>query len=276
MTLRPGEALVVALGAREPGQVSRARPPRFPERLCNGLWEYRPDFTQPLWRRGATTVEAIRQTRATGSTAEEGKTGIVVWTMRSPYVFVGGRLEVEGTGAKFALSWDGRTWHEIDRDLDGLFPPDGARSLRVLPEVPAHGRRAAPAAGNRQRPPDGPAHASRDGRRHEHVHLHRPVDRASGGCGSRTSGSSGPRAGRPTAPSEPVFPPRGGVADGTDVVFQWRPAADPDGDAIADYHFELSDRADMKWPLSMSFAKLISRTADAGQARVHACRALAC
>src|SRR5262249_43501766 len=45
------------------------------------------------------------------------------------------------------------------------------------------------------------------------------------------------------------------------------PAHDPDGDAITDYHFELSDRADMRWPLSMSFAKLISRTADAGQPR---------
>ena len=71
----------------------------------------------------------------------------------------------------------------------------------------------------------------------------------------------------PDAPAEPVFPPSGGVTEGTAIVFQWRPASDPDGDAIADYHFELSARADMKWPLSMSFAKLISRTADAGQAR---------
>ena len=71
----------------------------------------------------------------------------------------------------------------------------------------------------------------------------------------------------PEAPAEPIFPPAGGTTAGTAIAFQWRPAADPDGDAIADYHFELSARADMKWPLSMSFAKLISRTADAGQAR---------
>ena len=67
--------------------------------------------------------------------AEEGKTGIVVWTMSSPYVFVGGRLEVEGTGAKFKLSWDGKSWHEVDRNLDGLFPARGARSVPVLPEM---------------------------------------------------------------------------------------------------------------------------------------------
>jgi hypothetical protein len=51
------------------------------------------------------------------------------------------------------------------------------------------------------------------------------------------------------------------------VVFQWQPAVDPDGDAIDDYHFELSPRADLKWPLSMTFAKLISRTRDAGSAQ---------
>ena len=37
-------------------------------------------------------------------------TGTVVWTVRSPYVLVGGHLETEGRGAKFALSWDGKAW----------------------------------------------------------------------------------------------------------------------------------------------------------------------
>jgi hypothetical protein len=67
----------------------------------------------------------------------------------------------------------------------------------------------------------------------------------------------------PTAPVDAVWPPDCGEANGTDVVFQWTASRDPDGDAIADYQFELSARADMKWPLSMSFYKLISRTADA-------------
>ena len=71
----------------------------------------------------------------------------------------------------------------------------------------------------------------------------------------------------PPAPPEAVFPLDGGETDGTDVVFQWKPAVDPDGDAIADYHFELSPHGDMRWPLSMTFAKLISRTVDAGQPR---------
>src|SRR5439155_16497932 len=64
----------------------------------------------------------------------------------------------------------------------------------------------------------------------------------------------------PEASPSPVYPPDKGEAEGTDLVFRWTPPADPDGDKIADYHFELSNRPDMRWPLSMSFYKLISKT----------------
>ena len=134
MTLRPGEAIVWRWGHLNPIKYHGPRPPRFPDTVCNGLWEYRPDFNQPSWRAGATTVNSIRE-RDGSLMAEEGKTGIVVWAMSSPYIFVGGRLEVEGAGARFKLSWDGESWHEIDRKLDGLFPPRGARSVPVLPEM---------------------------------------------------------------------------------------------------------------------------------------------
>src|SRR5262249_40377926 len=55
----------------------------------------------------------------------DGKVGTIVWIMRSPYVFVGGRLEVEGSGAKWSLSWDGKSWTAAGSDLDKLFPPYG-------------------------------------------------------------------------------------------------------------------------------------------------------
>jgi hypothetical protein len=71
----------------------------------------------------------------------------------------------------------------------------------------------------------------------------------------------------PEAPPGPVFPTDGGDADGADLVFRWLPARDPDGDRIADYHFELSDRPDMKWPLSTNFYKLISNTPDRGKSQ---------
>src|SRR5437773_1659924 len=69
----------------------------------------------------------------------------------------------------------------------------------------------------------------------------------------------------PDAPPAPIFPSDGGESEGTDFVFRWRPATDPDGDRIADYHFELSDRPDMKWLLSTNFYKLIANTPDRGK-----------
>ncbi len=71
----------------------------------------------------------------------------------------------------------------------------------------------------------------------------------------------------PEAPAAPVFPADNASVKGTEIAFKWAPAKDPDGDAIADYHFELSDRPDLRWPLSMHFYKLISRTADQGKAQ---------
>jgi hypothetical protein len=71
----------------------------------------------------------------------------------------------------------------------------------------------------------------------------------------------------PLAPAAAVYPADGGESDGTDVVFRWQPAADPDGYAIADYEFELSRYADMRWPLSTNFYRLISRTGDKGKSQ---------
>src|SRR5262249_52453363 len=69
----------------------------------------------------------------------------------------------------------------------------------------------------------------------------------------------------PEAPVAPIYPPNGGDADGTELVFKWKESTDPDGDKITDYHFELSDRPDMKWPLSMNFYKMTSKTGDRGK-----------
>ena len=50
-------------------------------------------------------------------------------------------------------------------------------------------------------------------------------------------------------------------------MFQWNAAMDPDSDAIADYHFQLSDRPDMRWPMSPNCDKYISKTPDKGKTR---------
>jgi hypothetical protein len=265
MVLRPGEAITWRWGHTEPVKYHGSNTPKYPDLICNGLWEYRPDFSRNLWKQGATAVEGVRGDRGALVPAD-GQTGSVVWTVRSPYVLVGGRLEVEGSGAKLALSWDGKTWQEAGTNLDGFFPPNGpARyEYQLRCELPAGARLQRLGIVNdlQMAPLALPAMTvgandfvytdqSPDGRKVRITHdwVERSASRP------------------PAAPAAPLFPRDKGEADGTDFVFRWAPAQDADGDQIVDYHFELSDRPDMRWPLSTNFSKLIAKTADHGQAQ---------
>jgi hypothetical protein len=263
MVLRPGEAIVWRWGQLSPVKYHGAlgTVPAYPSAIYNGLWEYRPDFTQPLWPKGAEVVENV-VAGADGLRAEEGKVGTIIWTMRSPYVFVGGRLEVDGQGARFSVSADGKTWQSVTDSLDKFFPVVGpARyqyKLRCQLEGSGRLRRLAIINDLQMAP------------------LALPEMVVGENVFTYTDDSTGPRKVRithhwversatrpPVAPAEAIYPPDGGESDGTDIVFRWAAAVDPDGDPVADYQFELSNRPDMRWPLSMSFYKLISRTADA-------------
>jgi acetyl esterase/lipase len=278
MVLRPNEALVWRWGHRVPLKYHgpadiKVWGQRAAERICNGLWEYRPDFAKETWRRGTEVVKNVR-TKDGGLVAESGNTGVIVWKMRSPYVFVGGRLEVEGAKAKFSLSWDGTSWQEVGEDLDALFPTKGpARyEYRLRCELPEGARLKRLAIINdlQMAPLALPGMAVGENRfsysdqttgsrrvRITHDWVERSVSRP------------------PSAPPAPVFPVEGGRTDGTDIVFQWRPPivarsgdhATTEGDGIADYHFELSERPDMAWPLSSNFSKLVSNTGDRGKPR---------
>ncbi|HZN37018.1 MAG TPA: hypothetical protein VFB80_24475 [Pirellulaceae bacterium] len=265
MTLRPGEALVWRWGHTEPAKCFGSARHKFAERVCNGLWEYRPNFSKAAWRKGADSAEGFVSV-ADGLAAEEGKTGEIIWTIRSPYVLVGGKLEVQGIGALLDLSWDGKTWEQAGPDLDPFFPPvgtgrytyqlrcrlSGAARLRSLAIV--NDLQMAPLSLPEMAVGENQFTYTDESQGERRVRItHEWVERS----------ASAP----PAAPAVPVRPTDGGEAAGTDVVFEWQPAADPDGEPIADYHFELSARADMKWPLSMSFARLISRTSDSGAPR---------
>jgi len=186
--------------------------------------------------------------------------------MRSPYVFVGGRLEVEGTAAKFSLSWDGKEWQEVGKDLDPPFLSKGpARyEYRLKCELAAGARLKRLAIVNDL----------------QMAPLALPGMVVGENRFNYTDQSPGPRRVRithewverslsrtPGAPASPVFPNDGGRTDGTDIVFQWNKPEDASADGIADYHFVLSDRKDLAWPLSSNFEKLVSNTADHGQSR---------
>jgi hypothetical protein len=265
MVLRPGEAITWRWGHAEPVKYHGTTKPRYPDTICNGLWEYRPDFSRALWKKGAAVVEGVQE-QGGELTAAPGKSGTIIWTIRSPYVLVGGRLEAEGNGVKFAVSWDGKAWQEAGPDLDKLFPPDGpARyEYRLRCELGAGARLKRLAIVNdlQMAPLALPAMAVGD---NHFVYT----DESPAGRKVRITHDWVERSASrpPEAPPAPDFPRDGGEAEGTDVVFRWQPPRHPDGHAIADYHFELSERPDMKWPLSTNFYKLISNTPDRGKAQ---------
>jgi hypothetical protein len=259
MTLRPGEALVWRWGRTTPLKVhGDPRHVLYPETICNGLWEYRPDFTKEAWRKGAV-VEGVKSTPA-GLTD-----GTITWTMKAPYVMVGGKLVVEGQGAEFSHSWDGKTFEKV-ADFDKLFAFSGnaarygyqlrctlaggatLKSLTIVNDL-----QMAPMALPEMGVGKNEFVYTDDSTARKIRVTHDWVERS----------ASKP----PAAPPAAIFPADGGESDGTDVVFQWKAPADGDGDKIADYQFELSNRQDLRWPLSMSFYRLISRTADKGKAQ---------
>jgi hypothetical protein len=266
MTLRPGEAIVWRWGHLKPAKYMSPNQFLYPDNICNGLWEYRPDLSAETWRKGALTVENVAS-GPNGLAAENGKTGTVVWKIASPYPFVGGHLETEASGAKFAVSPDGKKWTEIaGGSFDKFFPlqgnpyyqyqlrcelPAGAKlkrlavindlqmALLALPEMTI-GKNSFTYSDK----------SSGEGRKVRITHDW--VERFSN---------------KPPEAPEAVYPPDGGQAEGTDFAFRWSVPKDPDGDKITDYHFMLANRPDMRWPLSTNFDKLISRTADKGKAQ---------
>jgi hypothetical protein len=261
MVLRPGEALEWRWSQCDPVKHHGALQtmPTYPSLIYNGLWEYRPDFSKETWRKGASSVENITS-GPDGLAAEEGKPGTVIWTLRSPYVFVGGRLEAESAAAQFSISVDGKTWQTVKDNLDKFFSTVGPAHyeyrLKCQWKDPPGSAASRFSTTCRWRP--WPC------RRWSWAKILSPIPispLATAKSASRTSGWNGPHHNR-LRPRSRELPTRRGEANGTDIVFQWTAAQDPDGDAINDYQFELSSRADMRYPLSLDFYKLISRTAD--------------
>jgi hypothetical protein len=270
MRLRPGEALTWRWGQLRPvkyhgvDDIATMFGQKAADTICNGRWEYRPEFTGDIWRRGVDSVENVRVTPE-GLAAEAGEIGTVVWTIRSPYVFVGGRIEVEGE-ARFSLSWDGDSWLEAGEDLDPFFPRKGTAryQYRLRCELSGEDRlkklgvvndlqMAMLALPGMMVGENGFVYTDESPDERQVRITHEWVERSI--------------AAPPEAPSAPLFPIEGGETEGTEIVFKWVPPADPNGEKIADYHFELSEYADLRWPLSPNFRKLISNTADRDKAQ---------
>jgi len=60
----------------------------------------------------------------------------------------------------------------------------------------------------------------------------------------------------------PIYPKDGGTTDNSQIKFKWPRARDRERDDIMDYEFQLSDRADMRFPLSPTFDRYLSSLQD--------------
>ena len=266
ITLRPGEGLRWEWADRGRYHGLGERPPR----LANGRLHYRPrlDAGFGRWTEASANLEGGEGGLRVRDPEEEGS---VVYRLRSPYVFVGGRLRVElapGSGAwRLELAPEGREgWTHLadiagdgEFSLDDGFPRQEARyDYRLRLRGSGGGIASLEIESDLQMAP-----------------LSLPAL----GLGANeilyTDETDGPRRVRlehawqerddlapPAAPGKALHPRSGQEVAGTQFEFRWEPVP-----GAEDYHFELSRRADMGRTLSPVFEKLTSKTPAAGEAR---------
>jgi hypothetical protein len=283
-TLRPGEALEWRwshLGKHHhygPGLLD-GWGETFLARLRNGAWSYAPPLRRACARQGVHSSgnvawSADEKERAL-SPEKPGEPGWAVWEVRSPYAIVGGGLRVSarlepGDEGSISFSADGQKWTalgpvasgETTVPLDPQFPGKGPALYRYFVKVEfkaaGPGRRTGLDAIAFQNDLQMAALALPSLRIGENVVSY--SDETPGAHSARLTWRWVERSGPPlpAAPGGAVAPANGSDPEGTRVRFQWTPVPAPEGLAITDYHFQLSDREDLRWVLSPNFDKLVS------------------
>jgi len=256
----------------------------------NGYWRYEPNLIRRSFLGNLVSQENLATFTSRSPRlhlGDPGRPAQFTVEIRTPYAIVGGRVKLRGLRASgedriaASLSFDGKEWtpvtevgetgaFETTADLDPFFPPEKRARYACMLRVEIQAAGAADRVGL-------------DGLLIENDLQMAPLSLPALMLGTNritySDQSPGPRRVRithswaersssrpPAASAVPVYPKDGGEAEGTKLTFEWQPPTDPDGDAIADYHFQLSNRADMRWALSPNFDRLIARTPNRGTA----------
>lgn len=253
--------------------------------IRNGKLRYEPDLRNPVFRRGAALAERVRFDTATGSfgPVEADQAARIRWRFSSPYVFVGGKASATvrlAQGASATWRWtndaaNDAAWINVASHtapgtstlaavLDEHLSPRGRPCYEFWLEIVLQGD-----ASVEQLAFEHDVQMSMLGLPELHVgrNLVKYVDDTQGGRVVRITHRWLERTAwhPPEAPATAEFPADGQTIEGTRPTFCWSAASDPDGDEIVDYHFELSEFEDMRWPLSPNFERLISRTPSKGK-----------
>ena len=269
MVLRPGEAIVWRWGQLDPVKYHGALMTMptyvtYPSSSATASGNIARTSRKETWRKGATASRTSPPVRD-GLAAGDGNNGHDRLDDAQPLCLRGRAARDGGRGADGSRSpTDGKTWQPVKDNLDRFFSDRRAGSLRVPAQVPVEGRRAAAELAIINDLQMAPLALPEMAVGENAFHLYRPVHRRRARCGSRTAGSSGRLPGRrrrrrrrlsarrrrePTAPTS--F--SGGHA-AQDPRRRCRSATTSSSCPAA---------PTCRWPLSMCFYKLISRTADA-------------
>ena len=287
ITLRPGEKLIRRwdhIGKFRFGHNPRNRG-NLPYRLANGKIVYRPRFDGDLFYRGIVSALNAANIRAEGDdwriqSQAAGTPGIVIYKVTSCYPIVGGVVggsflrKTEGDVCRIAVSVHDSDWIEvwsagatgkfeacvsIDRALDPG-PTSAIYEYYVRFELMSETSAADAAL--------------------LEAYIETDLQMATTSLPSLSIGtnevsytdqSPGARDVRithgwhessatqvPAPPTSPVSPPEGSPVDLSSLqTLVWKPATDPDGDPIAQYHIQVSPRRDMLHPVSPNFDLII-------------------
>lgn len=297
-TLRPGEAITWAwnAGDRYHGRKFAGNEAelwnkrwRLMADVMDGQWTYAADLTQAATLKYFQTegVE-IRDRGPFGQGVYPvGGKGSVIVPMNTAYPVVGGRLDVDigrrspdGGQVKVSLSFDeGKSWQEawtsamgdyarMYIDLNDFFPRTGPARYHYLlrfdltspgPQADVCLKRFYLQATLQMARLAMPGVSLGD---NQFIYTDQSGPERKVKITHAWAECDAPVV--PSAPAQALDPPDGGQASGTRITFRWQPPAA--GAAAADYEFQLSEYADMRYPLSSNFEKLISRTDNRGTA----------
>lgn len=294
--LRPGEALEwrwshvgkqysAGIGLRQWGSAAYSN-------LRNGKWQYAPPLSSPVYRRGVFLEENMIHSTEDGLSPnlhvrQQGLPASVIWKITSPFVLVGATLRARASRASsldncfFGFSTDNKSWTPLTAvtglgdtalaiNFDSLISPSGKPTymfyIKCGLQNPSGGRTGLDSIlidADIQLPWLSPWEL-RTG-----TNLVRYTDQSMSAPNVRIVHSWTDRMdwSPPAPPLSPIGPADRDTVFGSTMTFRWPEAAPvTPGASITDYHFQLSERSDFRWPLSSTFDRLISYTPSAGSA----------
>jgi len=269
------------------------------DNMRNGIMRYSPDLEGPVCRKGIASQENIAFVWEDGvrpaiHPRKAGQPAQVTWRIASAYVIVGGKIQIHlhresaEDLLRLKLSRDGKEWQTIwtsagktDLSINQEITLDDKLSTREHPQYEYFLKLEMEA---------GTGKGSVGIERIEFITdvqmslLGMPELELGENVVQYKDETEGPRKvqithswmertawRRPSVPM-PAEPANGSIVEGTQVYFRWNPPSDPTdvgathASPVQDYHFQLSNRQDMRWPMSPNFDKLISNTESRGKA----------